>query len=329
MEYNNGTLPLSNDTDQDSILMQPEFSIDGSVTSYNQNFNLSDGREVLKYGTNPLDNDTDGDMLPDFYEYHLGWNEVNDNWSSLLQIEVVWQQISTNSWKPVNINGGSISRPILNWTWFTLDPTDPSDVGGDADRDGDFECNLGGCQYVPYTNFQEYFGIVNASLSSPSLVRASPLTDCRGNEVQEGWQFREVVLGLCGSSASLSTNYLRMNRISQSDTLYALVIDDNDQDYTEIDTSNDNVLLSGNWTDSFGRFAGDKFHLPNTGLGEYPYGWWLLDFDGDSIAEGTSPINWDTDGDWLNDRFEIADDLLDGVRGNSGSPIRYDDRTVP
>tara|TARA_B100002019_G_C21006842_1_gene468045 strand:+ start:40 stop:402 length:363 start_codon:yes stop_codon:yes gene_type:complete len=120
-----------------------------------------------------------------------------------------------------------------------------------------------------------------------------------------------------------------MNRISQSDTLYALVIDDNDQDYTEIDTSNDNVLLSGNWTDSFGRFAGDKFHLPNTGLGEYPYGWWLLDFDGDSIAEGTSPINWDTDGDWLNDRFEIADDLLDGVRGNSGSPIRYDDRTVP
>ena len=329
MEYNNGTLPLSNDTDQDSILMQPEFSIDGSVTNYNQNFNLSDGREVLKYGTNPLDNDTDGDMLPDFYEYHLGWNEVNDNWSSLMQIEVVWQQISTNSWKPVNINGGSISRPILNWTWFTLDPTDPSDVGGDADRDGDFECNLGGCQYVPYTNFQEYFGIVNASLSSPSLVRASPLTDCRGNEVQEGWQFREVVLGLCGSSVSLYTNYLRMNRISQSDTLYALVIDDNDQDYTEIDTSNDNVLLSGNWTDSFGRFAGDKFHLPNTGLGEYPYGWWLLDFDGDSIAEGTSPINWDTDGDWLNDRFEIADDLLDGVRGNSGSPIRYDDRTVP
>ena len=90
-----------------------------------------------------------------------------------------------------------------------------------------------------------------------------------------------------------------------------------------------NVIMSGNWTDSFQRFAGDQFHLPNTGLGEYPYGWWLLDHDGDSIAEGTSPTNWDTDGDWLNDRFEIADDLLDGIRGNSGSPIRYDDRTVP
>jgi hypothetical protein len=55
----------------------------------------------------------------------------------------------------------------------------------------------------------------------------------------------------------------------------------------------------------------------------------LLDFDGDSIADGTDPTNWDTDGDWLNDRFEIADDLLDGIRGNSGSPIRYDDRSVP
>ena len=23
----------------------------------------------------PIDNDTDGDMLPDFWEYHIGWNE--------------------------------------------------------------------------------------------------------------------------------------------------------------------------------------------------------------------------------------------------------------
>jgi hypothetical protein len=329
MEFGNGTLPLSNDSDSDSVLMEPIFGIDGSVLDYLQNYNLSDGREILKYGTNALDNDTDGDMLPDYYEYHMGWNEMNDNWSSLMQIEVVWQQISSNSWKPVNINGGAISRPSLNWTWFTLDATDASDVGGDADRDGDYDCGSGACQYVPYTNFQEYFGIVNATLSSPALVRSAPLFDCRGDPVEEGWQFREVVLGLCGQTSSLSSNYFRMNRISMSDRLYALIVDDNDAGYTQIDTSNDEVLLSGNWTDSYNRFAGDEFHLPNIGLGEYPYGWWLLDFDGDSIADGTDPTNWDTDGDWLNDRFEIADDLLDGIRGNSGSPIRYDDRSVP
>ena len=174
MEFGNGTLPLSNDSDSDSVLMEPIFRIDGSVSDYLQNYNLSDGREILKYGTNALDNDTDGDMLPDYYEYHMGWNEMNDNWSSLMQIEVVWQQISSNSWKPVNINGGAISRPILNWTWFTLDATDASDVGGDADRDGDYDCGTGVCQYVPYTNFQEYFGIVNATLSSPALVRSAP-----------------------------------------------------------------------------------------------------------------------------------------------------------
>ena len=54
----------------------------------------------------------------------------------------------------------------------------------------------------------------------------------------------------------------------------------------------------------------------------------MIDIDGDQVADGTDPTNWDTDGDWLNDFFEIEDDLLDGVRGNSGSPIRYDDRTT-
>ena len=72
----------------------------------------------------------------------------------------------------------------------------------------------------------------------------------------------------------------------------------------------------------------DMFHLPNPASGEYAYGWWYLDMDGDLIAEGTDPTNWDTDGDWLNDFFEIDDDLIDGIRGNSGSPIRYDDRTT-
>ena len=34
-----------NDTDRDSVLMEPEFSVTGSVVSYNQNYNLSDGRD--------------------------------------------------------------------------------------------------------------------------------------------------------------------------------------------------------------------------------------------------------------------------------------------
>ena len=77
--------------------------------------------------------------------------------------------------------------------------------------------------------------------------------------------------------------------------------------------SNDIIYVNGAWTDNYNRLAGDKFHLPNIGLGEYPYGWWILDIDGDNIADGTDPKNWDTDGDWLNDYFEIKDDLLDGI----------------
>ena len=116
--------------------------------------------------------------------------------------------------------------------------------------------------------------------------------------------------------------------MNNADMLYALVIDDNDLDYEDVDSSNDVVLVNGAWADEYQRFAGDQYHLPNTGLGEYVYGWWHIDIDGDQIADGTDPTNWDTDGDWLNDHFEIEDDLLDGIRGNSGSPIRYDDRST-
>ncbi|MBR84639.1 MAG: hypothetical protein CMA85_01675 [Euryarchaeota archaeon] len=327
MEYENGTHPLDSDSDDDSMVMKPIMQ-NGIVIDYVQDTNLSDGREVFKYGTNPLDNDTDGDMMPDFYEYYRGWNEANDNWSSYLKISVVWQQITATNWKPVNITGNNIARPELAWTWFTHDATDPTDSGQDADNDGSWDCSSGSCTYVPYNNFQEYYGIVNASLASPSLVRAAGLYDCSGNIVQEWWQLRESLLGTCSGSSALSTNYFRMYKVNDADMLYALIIDDNDVDYLNVESSDDTILVNGAWADEYQRFAGDQYHLPNTGLGEYVYGWWYIDIDGDQIADGTDPANWDTDGDWLNDFFEIEDDMLDGVRGNSGSPIRYDDRTT-
>jgi len=327
MEYNNGTHPLDADSDDDSMIMEPVIT-NGEVTSYVQNMNLTDGREVFKYGTNPLDNDTDGDMMPDFYEYYRGWNETNDNWSSYLQIQVQWEQISSNNWKPVQIINGVIARPVLNSVWFTHDATNADDAGQDADMDGGWDCSGGNCLYESYNNFQEYYGVVNASLSSPSLVRQAMLNDCSGNYVEEWWQLRESLLGTCSGSSALDSNYFRMYKINNNDQLFALIIDDNDLDYQYLDTSDDETLCSGEWTDSYGRFAGDQYHLPNTGLGEYVFSWWLLDIDGDQIADGTDPTNWDTDGDWLNDYFEIEDDMLDGIRGNSASPIRYDDRTT-
>jgi len=327
MEFHNGTKPLDSDSDNDSVAMKPIFQ-DGIMTEYILDLSLSDGREIFKYGTNPLDNDTDGDMMPDYYEHHRGWNETNDNWSSLMKIEVQWQEVTPNNWKPVDFSKGYIGRPSLDWTWFTHDPTDPSDAVQDPDKDGEWACSTSSCEYIPYNNFQEYYAVVNTTLSSPSVVRASSLYDCSGEEVSEWWQLRETLLGTCSGSSSLSSNYLRMNRINEDDQLYALVIDDNDVDYEDVNTSNDVVHVNGAWTDAYNRLAGDRNHLPNIELGEYPFGWWILDIDGDLIADGTDPTNWDTDGDWLNDFFEIDDDLLDGIRGNSGSPIRYDDRTT-
>ena len=63
--------------------------------------------------------------------------------------------------------------------------------------------------------------------------------------------------------------------------------------------------------------AGSPNTAPVRAVGEHEYGWYLLDFDDDHIAEGTDPTNWDTDGDWMVDWFEVHDDEEDGVRGDS------------
>ena len=106
---------------------------------------LTDGRELFKYGTNPLDNDTDGDMMPDFYEHYRGWNETNDNWSSYLKIQVQWFEVTPGNWKPIDFSDGIITRPSLDWTWFTHDPTDPNDAILDADNDGEWDCSATEC----------------------------------------------------------------------------------------------------------------------------------------------------------------------------------------
>ncbi|MEC7042986.1 MAG: hypothetical protein VXW89_06730, partial [Candidatus Thermoplasmatota archaeon] len=104
--------------------------------------------------------------------------------------------------------------------------------------------------------------------------------------------------------------------------------DDKDVDYLQ-QSPEDNVdIVWGQWTDPWNRTFGDENHLPNIGNGEFVWGWYNLDIDGDQIADGTDPFSYDTDGDWLNDYFEIEDDLLDGIRGNGGSPIRYDNRST-
>jgi len=117
-----------------------------------------------------------------------------------------------------------------------------------------------------------------------------------------------------------------MYRTNSTDELYALVINDMDPDYMTIDSGNDIHLVKGDWTDEYGRVFGDQYHFPNTGIGENVWGWWRIDMDGDQIADGTDPLNWDSDGDWLNDWFEIENDMLDNIRGNGPSPLRWDDR---
>ncbi|HIL66145.1 MAG TPA: hypothetical protein EYG33_08295 [Candidatus Poseidoniales archaeon] len=331
MEWLNGTMPDTNDSDNDSISYITNIN-SGSVVSHYLDWNLSDGREVFKYGTNPMDNDTDGDMLPDWYEYSKGWNESNDNYSSFLNVEVQWVDPSTGvactadttSCRPLSQNSGTLSRPTLGLTWAQFDPRDSSDANYDPDMDGNWDCSGATCEYTAYTNFMEFFMLADPNLDSPNAVRLSGET-WQGSPITEWWQFRAFTLGL-GEVSEDSTNYLQMNKRNIDDEIYVLIIDDNDGDFLVIDTGDDVTLCSGDITDDWELYyTGNTNRAPTISVGEHELGWYLLDLDDDHIAEGSDPLNWDTDGDWVVDWFEVIDDEEDGMRGDS-SPIRYDSR---
>jgi hypothetical protein len=271
-------------------------------------------------------------MLPDWYEYSLAWNESNDNFSSYLQIKVQWIDgetggdciTTTTSCLPLSLDGGILSRPELELTWFTLDPADPVDANYDPDLDGNWDCSGAGCSYTPYTNFQEFYMITDIDLTSPNAVRLSPLI-YQGQPIDEWWQFRGYLLGL-GTSEEATKNYLKMDQQSSADFRYVLIVDDQDSDFLILNTADDVVLTSGEWTDQWDiYYASSPLTSPVRIVGEHEYGWYNIDLDDDHIAEGSSPIHWDTDGDWIVDWFEIFDDEEDGIRGDS-SPIRYDSR---
>lgn len=335
MEYDNETRPDKNDSDSDSISYITTVE-NGAVVSHVRDYNYSDGREVFKYGSNPSDNDSDGDMIPDWYEYKRAWNESNDNFSSYLDIRVVWIDVatggpcdtSTNSCLPLSQDGsgGTLGRPDLEFTWFTMDPADPDDANEDPDQDGNWDCSGAGCNYEPYTNFQEFYAITLSEYSSPNAVRLSTLT-YQGSPVTEGWQFRAAILGL-GQSNELVLNYLKLDQYSGIDRQYGYIVNDYDTNFLTVDASDDVILMAGNLTDAWDiYYQGSPNTPPVRNVGEHEFGWYLLDFDDDHLAEGSDPTNWDTDGDWMNDWFEVRDDEEDGVRGDS-SPIRYDSRTT-
>jgi len=136
---------------------------------------------------------------------------------------------------------------------------------------------------------------------------------------------RKAVLGI-GQSNELVLNYLKMDKFAGQDYQYGYIVNDNDVSFFELNASDDEIILAGNKTDAWEIYYEFSPHTaPDRNVGEHEFGWYLLDFDDDHLAEGSSPMNWDTDGDWLVDWFEVRDDEEDGVRGQS-SPIRYDSR---
>ena len=140
-----------------------------------------------------------------------------------------------------------------------------------------------GCSYEAYTNFQEFYAITTSEYASPNAVRLSGLTH-DGMPVS-GWQFRASILGL-GQSNELVLNYLKLDKFGGPDNQYAYIVDDKDTNFLIVDPSDDVVLMAGNRTDAWDiYYAGSPDTPPVRNVGEHEYGWYLLDFDDDHLAE--------------------------------------------
>jgi hypothetical protein len=333
MEYLNTTRPDTNDSDNDSVIYRPQFDGLGAVISYDRDWSLSDGMEIFKFGTNPHQNDTDHDFLPDWYEYYHGWDESDDDFTTTQNIKVNWIDVSsgdpcssgTNTCLPLSYSSaGVLPRPVLSMTQFTMDPAESIDASYDADEDGNYQCSSGGCVYTANTNFMEFFGITDTNYNSSGKVLALGLI-WDDEPVEEWWQFREYLLHL-GKVDETTANYFKMARLDSSDNLFAYVINDNDAEYLVVDPSNDDItpLCAGSWTAEWEKYfpSAPAETNPILAQGERPLGWYLLDIDDDGVADGSSPKNWDTDGDWIVDWFEVNEDENSGTRGTN-SPIRY------
>ena len=165
--------------------------------------------------------------------------------------------------------------------------------------------------------------ITDPALNSPNAVLQAQMS-YKGQIVSEWWQFREYLLDGTGVNPD-ATNYLRMYEMP-GDNIVAYKLDDMDSDFLTINAADDITLCDGSRTDPWEMFYTDSPNsAPVLNVGEWEYGWWNFDLDGDHIADGSNPLNWDSDGDWMVDWFEVNDDEEDGVRGD-GSPLRYDTR---
>ena len=77
-----------------------------------------------------------------------------------------------------------------------------------------------------------------------------------------------------------------MDKQSATDFRYVLIIDDNDNDFLTLDSTDDETMVSGAQTDQWEiYYASSPQTAPVRAVGEHELGWYMMDFDDDHLAE--------------------------------------------
>ena len=166
-----------------------------------------------------------------------------------------------------------------------------------------------GCVYEPYTNFQDI--LPSPVNNSRVRMQCALWLDLRGRGHSEGWQLRALLLGLgqwdegAGTTSRWTNHKAPISVMPTSLTTTTSISGSGCIEPRRL--CGGNLPILGRFTTRALQYAPVRA-LASTNTDGIS---WITTHH---VAEGTDPTNWDTDGDWMVDWFEVNDDEQDGSR---------------
>ncbi|MHA1873985.1 MAG: hypothetical protein ACTSVB_07715 [Candidatus Heimdallarchaeaceae archaeon] len=299
-EYSIYTDPLNWDSDNDSITYPNE---DGNYT-----FPLSDGDEVLIYGTDPLTSDTDGDGIHDSFELYLGSGLIY-NFTPVPLDPLSNDTDGDGIYDANEYHIANVSNIIYPYVSFIItQPYNTSPVDPDSDNDGLTD----GEEVYEYGTQPDMIDTDGDGLddwSELNIMFTNPLSSDTDNDYLTDWE--EWYAGFEHPGYLLDPNDPDCDDDLLPDGPELLLYGSNPNNAYEIDPNSgkvDGLLMD--W-DHDGLEDGLEFFIYNT---SYVAGGGVTqpDSDRDGLMDGaevyvhgTDPTNWDTDNDTYSDGLEV------------------------
>ena len=187
-----------------------------------------------------------------------GWNESNDNFSSYLDIRVVWIDVGRAGRAPPTPTPACHSRKTDQaGPWLDRTPNSPGSRSTQPMRPTPTSIPIKteiGIVQVPDASTNP---TPTSRSSTPSRTAIIFAKRCSSQRIDVRWYAGHGRLAIpCSHARSrpaneLVLNYLKLDKFGGPDNQYGYIVDDKDTNFLIVDPSDDVVLMAGNRTDAW------------------------------------------------------------------------------